>query len=156
RYEESRRSYVEDMEFVSSTAVDRFFELLQAQVRLEIANFNLANTDTILKIEKNRYNIGTTTEDKVLQVELSYLNEQQNVAQAKLDFESASLRLRSFIGLNEDVEIDLILPDEIPQLVVDYMTALNYAKENRADYLAFERQRLEAEQEVARAKGNRF
>lgn len=156
RYEESRRSYVEEMESVSSTAVDRFFQLLQAQVRLEIANFNLANTDTILKIEKNRYNIGTTTEDKVLQVELSYLNEQQNVAQAELDFESASLRLRSFIGLNEDVEIDLILPDEIPQLVVDYMTALNYAKENRADYLAFERERLEAEASVAQAKGNRF
>jgi outer membrane protein TolC len=156
RYEESRRSYVEEMEFVSSTAVDRFFELLQAQVRLEIANFNLANTNTILKIEKNRYNIGTTTEDKVLQVELSYLNEQQNVAQAELDFESASLRLRSFIGLNEDVGIDLVLPDQIPQLVVDYMTALNYAKENRADYLAFERQRLEAEANVAEAKGNRF
>ena len=51
RYEESRRSYVEEMAFVSNNAVNRFFGYLDAQINLQIAKFNLANNDTISKIE---------------------------------------------------------------------------------------------------------
>ncbi len=156
RYEESKRSFVEEMEFVSNRSVTLFFNYLDAQVNQQIAQFNLANNDTIYNIEQGRFNIGTTSRDKLLQVELQLLRSQQDVAQANLDLQTARLELTTFIGLNEDVGFSLGLPEEIPQFVVLEETALEYAKANRADFIAFERRRLEAEREVAEAKLDRF
>lgn len=156
RFEESKREYVEQMEFISRTAVDRFFSVLGEQINLQIAEFNLANNDTIYQIEKGRYNIGTTSEDKLLQVELQLLRSRQDVAQATLDFENAILQLKTFIGLNESQQIELIVPESIPSFAIDAEEALKYAKQNRADFIAFERRRLEAEMEVEQARKQRF
>lgn len=156
RYEESRRSYVEEMEFVSRNAVERYFDYLDAQVNYQIAQFNLANNDTIYNIEKGRYNIGTASEDKLLQVELQLLRSQQDQAQAQLDLQTSRLALRTFIGLNESENFDLSLPQNIPIFPVNEEIALQYAKDNRSDFIAFERRRIEADAQVAEAKGQRF
>jgi outer membrane protein TolC len=155
RFEESKREYVEQMEFISREAVTRFFNVLQSQVGLQIARFNLANNDTIYKIEQGRYNIGTTSLDKLLQVELQLLRSKQAVAQSNLDLETARLQLRSYIGLNENT-YELKLPEEIPAFEVTIDEALLNAKQNRAAFLAFERRRIEADREVAQARGQRF
>jgi outer membrane protein TolC len=156
RYEESRRSYVEEMEFISSVAVGRFFDILDAQINLQIAEFNLANNDTIYKIEEGRYNIGTTPKDKLLQAELQLLRSRQDVTQAKIDLQIARLQMRSYLGLRDNEEFELVLPEELPPLFVTVEEALQLAKENRADFIAFERRKLEAEREVAQARGQRF
>lgn len=156
RYEESKREFVEQMEFISQEAVDRFFDVLQAQVSLQIAQFNLANNDTIYKIEQGRYNIGTTSLDKLLQVELQLLRSRQDVAQANLDMETSSLLLRSYIGLRKEESLQLLLPEVIPQFVLTVDEALESARANRASYVAFERRRIEADREVAVARGQRF
>jgi outer membrane protein TolC len=156
RYEESKRDYVEQMEFISREAVTRFFNVLQAQINIQIAKFNLANNDTIYKIEQGRYNIGTTSQDKLLQVELQLLRSRQDVAQANLDLETARLQIRSFIGLNNTDDFQLNLPEVIPQFEVTVDEALEHAKKNRSAFVAFERRRAEAEREVAQARGQRF
>ena len=156
RYEESRRSFVEEMEFVSREAVNRFFNVLDAQINLQIAEFNLANNDTIYKIEEGRYNIGTTTKDKLLQAELQLLTSRQQVTQAKINLQLAKLQMRSYLGLRDGEEFELVLPEEIPPLYVTVEEALQLAKENRADFIAFERRKLEADREVAQARGQRF
>ena len=156
RYEESKREYVEELEFISREAVDRFFNFLDAQVNLEISSFNLANNDTIYNIEQGRYNIGTTSKDKLLQVELQLLRSQQDVAQASLDLETSKLALITYLGLNPEEAIELQLPETLPAFIPDESAALVYAKANRADYIAFERRRMEAKREVARAKADRF
>lgn len=155
-YEESKRNYVERTEQISSNAVSFFFDVLLQQVNEQIARFNLVNNDTINKIEQGRYNIGKTSKDKLLQVELQYLRSQQEVAQAKLALETARLQLRSYIGLKDGDSFELVLPDNIPYFEVTVEEALTYARLNRADFIAFERRRLEAESEVAQAKGQRY
>jgi len=156
RYEESKREYAENMEQISRDAVGAFFNVLQAQVNMQIARFNLANNDTIYKIEQGRYNIGTTSKDKLLQVELQLLRSRQDVAKANLDLQTASLQLRTFIGLRNGETFDLILPDAIPQFMVDEINALEHAKQTRSAYIAFERRKMEADQSVAQAKGQRY
>lgn len=156
RYEESRREYVEEMEFIAREAVSRYFAVMTSQINLQIAEFNLANNDTIYKIEQGRYNIGTTSQDKLLQVELQLLRSRQDVAQAKLDQETTRLRLRSFVGMNDTEQFQLVLPEEIPQFDVTLEEALERARANRSQFIAFERRRLEAESQVADAKGDRF
>jgi len=155
-YEESKRIFVERQEEISRDAVSLFFDVLRQQVNEQVARFNLANNDTIYKIEQGRYNIGTTSQDKLLQVELQLLRSRQEVAQAQLELENARLQLRAYIGLKDGDDFGLILPDNIPVFDVLVEDALTYARLNRADYIGFERRRLEAESEVAQAKGQRY
>jgi outer membrane protein TolC len=156
KFEESKREYAESMESIGRDAADLFFSVLQQQINLQIAQFNLANNDTIYKIEQGRYNIGTTSEDKLLQIELQLLRSRQDVAQARLDFQTASLQLRTFIGLRNGEEFELVMPDLVPQFSVAEEEALEHAKETRSAYVAFQRRKFEAESAVAEAKGQRY
>jgi outer membrane protein TolC len=144
------------MEQIANTSVNNFFNVLQAQVNSQIAKFNLANNDTIYKIEKGRYNIGTTSEDKLLQVELQLLRSRKDVAQANLDLQTASLQMRSFIGLRNGESFELILPSEVPFFEVTEEEAIKYARQTRSAYVAFERRKVEAEQTVAQARGQLY
>lgn len=155
-FEESKREYAEEMEGISQVSTQLFFDYLLAQVNLDIAEKNLKNTEDIYRIENGRYNIGTTSEDMLLQVELQVLQAKQELTQAKLDMETRMLSLKSYIGLNESAEVQLILPDEIPTITVDVDRAIELAFQNRSEALGFNRQLLEAEEEVARARGQRF
>jgi outer membrane protein TolC len=156
RYEESRRDYAESMEEIARGAVTYFFGVLEAQVNQQIAQYNLANNDTIYKIEQGRYNIGTTSQDKLLQVELQLLRSRQDVAQAKLDLQNASLLLRSYIGLRNGEGFELVLPEEIPIFAVSEEDALKHAQETRSAFIAFQRRKIEADAAVAQAKGTRY
>jgi outer membrane protein TolC len=156
RYEESKRSYVEEMELVSSRAVDRFFAYLEGQISLQIAQYNLANNDTISKIEQGRYNLGTTSKDKLLQVKLQLLRSKQAVIQAQLDLQTAQLQLQTFAGFSDSEDFSFALPEAIPLFDIEMEKAIEYAETYRSDFIAFERRRLEAEREVSRAKAQRF
>ena len=146
------------MEAISRTATDLYFDYLTAQVELQIAEFNLANNDTIYNIEQGRYNIGTASRDEILQVELQLLRSRQGVTQANLDMKTSKQDLVSFIGLNlgPNNVLELIQPQELPSFEISLDKALLYASENRADYINFERRRLEAERDVSEAKSQRF
>jgi len=156
RYEESKRDYAEMMEQISHDAVDIFFDVVQAQVNQQIAEFNLLNNDTIYKIEQGRYNIGNTSLDKLLQVELGLLRAKQDLAQAKLSFQTSSLELRTYIGVQTVENFQLVLPEEIPAFNVSEEDALRYARETRAAFVEFQRRKAEADANVAQAKGNRY
>jgi outer membrane protein TolC len=144
------------MEAIARDAVGYFFDVLQAQVDEQIAKYNLANNDTIYKIEQGRYNIGTTSLDKLLQVELQLLRSQQDVAQARLNLQTSSLRLRTYIGVQDGEGFELRLPEEIPIIAINEDDALRYARETRSAYIAFERRKTEAEAAVAQARSMRY
>lgn len=154
RYEESKREYVESLENISIIATERFFDLLLAQINLQIAQLNLANNDTIYKIGEGRYNLGKIAENELLDLELNVMTSRQQVAQAQLDLETSSLRLRTFVGLTGTEGILLQLPNEIPGFEVDENKAIEMAENNRSDALGFNRRVLEAERDVARERGN--
>ncbi len=155
-YEQSKRSYVQDIEETSRIAALLFFQLLVQQKNLEIEMQNAAANDTIYRIEQGRYNIGTSTEDKLLQTELNLITATSNAQQAQLDVQTRSLELRNYIGLTDDVKLELVPPAEAPGFEIDYEEALEYAKNNRAEFLDFQIQRLNAERQVADARARRF
>lgn len=153
-YEESKRQFNEDMEEVSVIASERFFDLLISEIRIRIETYNLSNNDTLYKIAKGRYNLGKIAENELLQMELSVMNAQSNLAQAQLDRQLTTLRLRNYLNIKGDQPISLIEPQLIPDFVVDEKIALEQAHLNRQQVIAFERRRLEADRDVAQAKGN--
>jgi outer membrane protein TolC len=157
RYEENQRSFNEDKEQAAATAADLFFDLLIAQINLEAASKNKVNSDTLYQISQGRYSVGRIAETDLLQIELSVMNANAALASADLNAQTANEELRSFLGITEDADFQLIPPAEIPVNTVDPEAALKYALENRSLILAFERRALEAEAEVDRAiKSNGF
>jgi outer membrane protein len=152
-YEESQKRYFEELEQISVRATSRFFDLLLAQIQLEIAQKNVQSNDTIYKIANGRYNLGKITENDLLQLELNLVNSQLEVSQANVNQQQASLNLKSFIGIKDDnLILNLVIPDDIPYFLVEEQEALMEARKNKADYISFERRLLEAQEQVARAK----
>ncbi|WP_448518520.1 TolC family protein [Rhodoflexus sp.] len=75
--------------------------------------------------------------------------------QAQLDFENNLLSLKILLGNKAGLEnFTLIPPTQIPDFEVDEATALAQAKNNRERFIALKRRRLEADREVARARGD--
>ncbi|MEN8249313.1 MAG: TolC family protein [Bacteroidota bacterium] len=151
-YEESQKKYFEELEQISVNATWRFFNLLLAQTSLEIAQKNVESNDTIFKIAQGRYNLGKITENDLLKLELNLVNSKLAVTKALVEQESASLQLKSFIGLSDTDPVILVIPKEIPDFIVDENVALVEARKNKSDMVTFKRQQLEAEEGVTRAK----
>ncbi|WKN31778.1 TolC family protein [Porifericola rhodea] len=154
RYEASKKNYVEEMEQIAVEATDLYFDVLLQQINLNMAQQNLANNDTIYQISEGRYNLGKIGENDLLQVEYNVMRSRQDVAQAQLDLETSTLRLRSYLGLNDSEPIVLGLPNVIPNFDVNEQTAISQALQNHPNPVEYVRRVKEAEREVARAKGN--
>jgi outer membrane protein TolC len=155
KYEVAQKSYMESLENVNLRAVSYFFDLALAQVNLQIARLNYANNDTLYQIAKGRYNLGTIAENELLQLELAFLTSSTDLNQAGIELEINKFQLRSFLGYNENVDIELIIPSEIPELEVDVTRALEQAHANNPTIIDLQRQLLEADASVAEAKAER-
>ncbi len=154
RLDQADREFLEDLEDASILATSLFFQLHLAQINREISATNLANNDTIYKISEGRYNLGRIAENDLLQVELALLNAQVALAQAEIDVANNEARLKRFLAIPDEIVLELEIPDELPELSIDPNMALEHAKLYRSDVIVFQRQQLEAEQQVAIVKGN--
>lgn len=155
RYEEARKTYLSDVENVHMMAVQYFFNLALAQINREIAETNMQNADTLYQIARGRYNLGTIAEDELLQMELSYLNAGTAINESETNLRDRELKLRSFLGFNQSLRLELIIPSEVPDLEVEVSEVLRLAEENNPELIALERQLVEAQSSVAQAKAEK-
>ena len=152
RFEAAKKSYVETLELVSSKAITKFFNLARAQTNLKIAKFNYAHADTLYTFAKGRYDIGTITENELLQLEINRLKEESDMLNYQIDVDDYMQDFRAYLGINEAVDIMVEIADEVPQFIVDINLALQLAFENHPDVLTIQRRKLESESRVAYAK----
>ncbi|MDA3867711.1 MAG: TolC family protein [Salinivirgaceae bacterium] len=152
RYRESERQYLSTMEEIARTAVSYFFDLALAQINKEISESNFYNNDTLYKIAQGRYNMGTIAKDELLQMELSFLRSRKAFNEADLNRKVARFRLKSFLGITPNAPIKLIVPNKTPQITINVDTALHYAMKQNPEMLKLERERIEADRNVAKAR----
>lgn len=101
KYDAAKKTYLANIEGVHESAVMNFFSLALAQINKQIAEMNYSNADTLFRIAKGRYQLGTIAEDELLQMELSWLNAETARKQADMNLRDREIRLRSFLGYNE-------------------------------------------------------
>ncbi|AQG78131.1 TolC family protein [Spirosoma montaniterrae] len=156
RYAESNQQYIESMEQVALDATGLYFDLLVAQVNLQIAETNRANNDTLLTIARHKLELGKISRNDLLQLQLSVLNARKDLASARQTAEVASLKLRTFLNIQGEINalrpFDLAIPNQIRSFSVDVKQALNQAFANRSDAIGFQRRKLEADRDVDRAR----
>jgi outer membrane protein TolC len=157
RYLEAKKQYLEDMENVAEQAGTFFFDLLNAQAGYKIAQNNKWNNDTLLAISKGRFNIGMIAENELLQMELNTLNSENAVAQSELDIKTRTFKLKSFLGIKDESDIELTVNPSTNFFKVDLKQAQTLAFENRPSIIDYQIQLTQASRDLERAKKeNRF
>jgi len=152
KFEKAKKEFVQSQETLAMKSTSMFFELVDAQIQLKIAQNNMANADTLYKIGKGRFQVGTVTQDELLNLELGQLNAQQALSSAKLEVQRAQSGLNSYLVMDNETQINCQVPSMIPTLQVRADEALDLALKNNPDILDQEQQRLEQDKAVAQAK----
>ena len=153
KFNESKQAYIEAQEQMAINVTNYFFDLLLAQVNLQIAETNLHNTEQILKIADTKFELGKISKNEILQLQLEQLTARKAVGTARRDVEISTLNLRSYAGIEGENRIVLDMPQTAGDLPISTDQVLREALENRSDAIAFSRRLAEARRAVAKAKG---
>ena len=152
KFEKAKKEFIQDVEDLRVKSTQQFFQLITAQIQKGIAETNYANADTLYKIGKGRFQVGTVTQDELLKLELSLLNAEQALSMAQLEEKRAQSSLNSFLGMEKSMEIECIVPSEIPKLQINPELALSQAIQNNPEMINHQQQKLQQDQNVKRTR----
>ena len=153
-YQEARKTYAEALELVASRASSLFFNLAVAQTNLDIAAYNYASADTLYRYARGRYNIGTITENEMLQLEVNKLTEETNLMDARIEVEERIQSLLFFLGVEKETSIRVVPDSRITVVEIPEAKALELAFQNSPEPDSHERQILNSRSNLAQAKAN--
>lgn len=154
RYSEAKAAFLSATEDVARATVEYYFALLLSTANLNIAEQNLATARKLYTVAQEKRKMGQISENDLLQMELNMLDAQSELTDCQSTLKSNMFTLRAFLDLDENTEIVAILPDNVPQADITYADALDRALTNNKFAKNMRRRQLEADYEVAKAKGN--
>ena len=130
RYAEAKAAFISATEEVTMTAITYFFNLLLSKENLATARQNKENADRLYEVAKAK----------------------RKMAESSLN--ASMFQLRSFLGVSEQDNLNPVLPETVPDIRMNYQTVLSKALERNSFAQNIRRRQLEADYEVATAKGN--
>lgn len=154
-YEIAQRVYLTNMEQISLTVTNHFFNALSAQWNYKQSLATLDERERLLKMAKERLKLGTTTQSEVLQMELSLINARVAANKQKLTLDDMQYQLYSYLRVTDYEEVGLVAPDSVPVVWVDVADVLQKALDNSSYKLERQKEVLQAERSLAQAKSNK-
>lgn len=153
-YDEAQKRFVEDIEEIALNTTYRFFNYLEVQTNFKLAQSNLKNSKDNLRISQTKRELGQISENEYSRIQLSVLNAQKALNQARMDLKNADFELKRFVGLDQSMDIDLEIPLNINLFEIDPDKALAKAKENRRETTLYKRRLINADRDLAEAKNS--
>ncbi len=154
RFAEAKAAFLSATENVALSTVNHFFTLVMSRENLAIAEQNLENATKLYSVAVEKRKMGQISENDLRQMEINLLDAQSDLTDCKSTLKSDMFSLRSFLDLGEDVDIVPVVPEKVPDANVTYDDALSRALENNKFARNIRRRQLEADYEVAKAKGD--
>ena len=154
-YEKGKRDYLESMESITINVVYAYHNLLLAKMNNETNRSNFVNSGNMLRIAKERLELGSVTKAEYLQLELRMLNDSIAINESDVQVREAQMMLSSLLGYDESFEISPIAQSELPDIRMDYDLVMQKAYENSSFTLENELSLLNADSNVALAKASR-
>jgi outer membrane protein TolC len=154
KFEKAKKEFLVTQEDIGIRTSNAFFNVVMSEINLKIAQTNYSNADTLFRIGKGRFEIGTVTQDELLDLELSLLNANMAITNANINLRQSRSSLNSFLGLDQNVIITCLVPDQIPELKVNVSEAMKHVQENNPEILEFEQDLLEANRRIAETRAN--
>lgn len=152
QYEIAQKEYVEEMEDIAQTVTQSFFDVYLAKINLENAKFNVTRNDSIYQISQGRYNVGSIAENDLLQSELALRNAESELTNAQIEYDRLINEFKILLGYPTEVELDLLAPEELPNIQVNIDKARQLALKNNSESLSYRLNEIQADQELAQAK----
>lgn len=153
KYEEAKAEFLSATEDVAATALQLYFSLLMAMENHSIAVQNVAQSEKLYEVAKEKREMGRISRNDLLQMELNLLDARTSLTDCESNLKSAMFRLQTFLGYDSSVEIKPEIPLSVPEIGIDYADALDKALANNSFAKSMLRKQLEADYEVAKAKG---
>lgn len=154
RYSEAKAAFLSATEEVTMRTINHFFNLLLAKENVAIAVQNLTNADKLYEVAKAKRQMGQISENDLLQLELNVLGARATLTDNQSQLKSQMFTLRSFLALDDSQELAPVVPDTLPAVLLNYESVLEKALTNNSFAQNIRRRQLEADYEVAKAKGN--
>ena len=85
KFEKAKKEYLESVEDMHIATVRFFFAMARAVIRMEIAMTNVENTNNLLQVAHNRFELGTVTREELLDLRLSQNNAVIALQEASLE-----------------------------------------------------------------------
>lgn len=152
KFEQAKKGFIQSKEELAIKATRRFFDLVDAQIEVNIATTNLANADTLYKIGTGRFKVGTVTQDELLNLELGFMNAQLALTRAKIGLDRAQAQLNSFLAFDKSIKVECVVPTELPSLQIDANEAVVMAFQNNPEIVRQQQRLLEEDRRVKQAK----
>ena len=111
RYSEAKAAFLSATEDVSRLAVQYYFSLLLSCENLSIAEQNLSNAEKLYIVAQEKREMGQISENDLLQMELNLLDARSAHTDCLSTQKADMFNLRSFLDLEQDVEIVPLIPD---------------------------------------------
>ena len=154
RYAEAKASFITATEEVTMNTITYFFNLLLAKENLATARQNKENADRLYEVAKAKRRMGQISENDLLQLKLNALQGKADVTEAESNLNAQMFQLRSFLGVSEQENLNPVLPEAVPGIDISYDDVLAKALERNSFAQNIRRRQLEADYQVATAKGN--
>lgn len=149
KFEKAKKDFIQSKEDIAVKATNKFFELVDAQIEINISTTNLANADTLYQIGKGRYQVGTVTQDELLNFELNLMNARLALTRANQGLLRARSDLNSFLGFDKNAIIECIMPISISSaLQINVDEAIQKSMQNNPDVLSQDQRLLEEDNNV--------
>ena len=155
KLKKAEKAYAYNLESTAAEAVDLFFQLALAQDQLRMAEENLQTCDTIYAIGCRRFKIASISKAELSILDLQRTNATNTMENAKILRDKASKQLATFLGMERDTDIELIIPTNHSPVKVDAEEALRYARENNPAFIETRQAVEEARMEIEKAKVER-
>lgn len=152
KYEKVKKEYLYNTEQVSEQVTTHFFALAMAQAEYDLAKENAVSTDTLYRIGMQRLKIAAISRADLLTLKLDVVNARNTLQNATSALKRAMFSLASFLNMEKNTNIRVMLPSRPQSLTISVDEALQAAQVNNPKFLELRQSILEAEQSVDKAK----
>jgi outer membrane protein len=154
RIDAAEQQYLEARESIAQQTASLYFDLFAARTVLANAQANADVNDTLLTLNRGRYEVGRIGEDDLLQSELQVLRARNALDAARLNEQRAEAALQLQLGMPSGALIALSVTNDVPTVVVDTAVAVAEALRNGAALRDADLQMLQQKRRVAEARRN--
>jgi len=152
KYEKAKKQLVYELENISQLAVSYFFNLAKAQEEYNMAKEKVSSSDTLFHVAGERFKIAAIGESDYLSLKLERLNAVNSLENAEISLKRAMFALTSFLNLDKNTTIQLMLPSYPKSMEITPEKALVEARENNPALLEFKQNILESRRTVDRTR----
>ena len=155
KYTAAKKQYAADIEYVSVLTVNYYFDLLLAQVNLNIAKQNLKNSTALYNIAEEKKKLGLISDNDLQQLRVGKLNASASIVKVEQDHQEKMQALRNFLRLPGDIIIEPVIPEDIPHVNLNEDEVWRIVNKNNPFTENIKLRLIETEKQIAFARSER-